>query len=167
VNWLSLLTAVLLMSILWGVGIAPALEGLRVALHTGRNIFGYILGIVALSGISIFVAYGIFLNLFGSEPVVISSKDLEIQSLILGLIRSRRSFPNSTVENLRYDEWPGVRGAGMQHGIRFECVGETVSFAQCATTTESYDIMNQVQQVYKFPTSDPSEGDSSPAVTHW
>jgi len=58
----------------------------------------------------------------------------------------------------------------MQHGIRFDCVGETVTFSQAATTAESYDIIDQMRQVYNFPISNSSEtddSDSSPAVTHW
>jgi hypothetical protein len=167
VNWLGLLTAFLLLSILWGVGIAPAWDGLRVALQTGRSTLGYILGITALSAIALFVAYSVLRSLFGSELVVVSSTNFEIQSSVFGFTRSQRSFPNSTVENLRYEEWPGARGAGMQHGIRFECVGETVTFAQNATMANSYEILDQMKQVYRFPSADPSDQESSPAVTHW
>jgi hypothetical protein len=167
VNWLGLLTAFLLLSILFGVGIAPAWDGLNVALETGRSTVGYILGITALSAIVLFVAYGILLNFFGSELIVVSSTNLEIQSSVFGFTRSQRSFPNSTVENLRYEEWPGARGAGMQHGIRFECVGVTVTFAQNATTANSYEILDQMKQVYLFPSADPPDQESSPAVTHW
>jgi hypothetical protein len=167
VNWLGLFTGLALLLILWGVGIVPAWQGLRLASTTGQSMLDYIFGIAALSGLSLFVAYCILLNLFGSELIIIDSTDLEIQSLIFGFVRSRRSFPNSTVENLRYEEWPGPRGAGMQNGIRFECVGETVTFALNATRAESADIIEQMQKYYKFPISDPPEEESSPAITHW
>jgi hypothetical protein len=38
----------------------------------------------------------------------------------------------------------------MQNGIRFECVGETVTFALNATRAESADIIEQMQKYYKF-----------------
>jgi hypothetical protein len=140
------------------------------ALGTGQSIGGYLLGMAALGALSLLVAYFVLLNLFGSEVISVNQEDLEIQSLVCGRERSKRSVPNSTVENLRYVEWPGARGAGMQHGIRFDCVGETVPFAQSATTAESYDIIEQMQQVYKFPVAaspETDEADPSPAVTHW
>jgi hypothetical protein len=167
VNWLGLFTAFLLVLILWGAGIVPAWEGLMRVLHAGQSPLGYILGIIALSGIALFVAYNIVLALFGSELTLINSSDLEIQSRTFGRIRSRRSFPNSTVEKLRYEEWwSGARGTPMEHGIRFECVGETITFARKATTAESHDIIDGMQQLYKFPIVDPPEEESSPAVTH-
>jgi hypothetical protein len=169
-NWLGLFTAMLVILIIWGVGIGHAFRGLFIAIGSGRSIGGFVLGIAALCALSLFIAYGILLSLFGSEVITISSTELELQSLVCGLNRSKRSVTNSTVENLRYEEWAGPRGAGMQHGIRFDCVGETVTFAQAATTAESYDIIDQMRQVYNFPISNSSEtddSDSSPAVTHW
>ena len=158
VNWLGLFTAFLLLLILCGAGIAPAWKGLFKALQGGRSPMGFILGIAVLSGIALLVAYGIVVALFGSERVVFTSTDLEIQSSVFGRFRSRRSFPNSTVENLRYEEWwSGARGAPMERGIRFECVGETVTFAGDASMEESQDIIDQMQQFYKFPTVDPPE----------
>jgi len=170
VNWLGLFTALAVLLILWGVGIEPAISGLMSALGSGRSIGGYLLGMIVLGALSLLIAYGVLLSLFGSEVISISPTDLEIQSLVCGLNRSKRSVPNSTVESLRYEEWPGPRGAGMQHGIRFDCVGETVTFAQSATTADSYDIIDQMRQIYEFPVPDSSETDEpdpSPAVTHW
>jgi hypothetical protein len=157
VNWLGVCTAVLLMLIICGVGIAPAFEGLRSAAKTGGSLGGYILGITACSALILLILYGLLLNLFGSEIVIVSSTDLQIESLISGVVRSRREFPNSTVEKLRYERWPGPRGAGMQNGIRFECVSETVTFAQNLPEGASYDLINQMRQVYVFPIADPPE----------
>lgn len=168
VNWLGLFTAFALLLILWGAGITPAWEGLTKAIQAGQSPMGFILGITALSGIALFVAYCIVVALFGSEILVVTSTDLEIQSRAFGRIRSRRSFPNSTVEKLRYEKWwSGARGTPMERGIRFECVGETVTFALNATADESHEIVEQMQQLYKFPTVDPPEEEASPAVTHW
>jgi hypothetical protein len=167
-NWLGLCTAFLLLLILCGAGIAPAVEGLSQSLREGRSPFGYVLGIVALAVIALFVLYNISLMLFGSETTVIDSSDLEIQNRLLGRVRSRRKFPNSTVENLRYEKWwSGARGTPMEHGIRFECVGETITFARNATEAESREVLDRMRQLYKFQTVEPPEGDSSPAVTHW
>jgi hypothetical protein len=55
----------------------------------------------------------------------------------------------------------------MQNGIRFDCVGETVTFAQNLSERESHDLINQMRQVYKFTMADPPEEESSPAVTRW
>jgi hypothetical protein len=47
VNWLGVLTALTLIAILCGVGMTPALEGLKAALETGGSLGGYILGSAA------------------------------------------------------------------------------------------------------------------------
>lgn len=167
VNWVGVSTAVLLITIICGVGITPAFEGLKSAVDTGGSLGGYILGITACSALILLLFYGLLLNLFGSEIVTVSPTDLRIESRIWAFVRSRREFPNSTVEKLRYEQWPGPRGAGMQNGIRFECVGETVTFAQNLPERESRDLINQVRQVYTFPMADPPEEESSAAVTRW
>ena len=157
VNWLGVSTAVLLITIICGVGITPAFEGLESAIGVKGSLGGYILGIIACSALILLIFYGLVLNLFGSEVVAVSPTDLRIESLIWALVRSRREFPNSTVEKLRYERWPGPRGAGMQNGIRFDCVGETVTFAQNLPERESHDLVNQIRQVYTFPMADPPE----------
>ena len=167
VNWLGVATAILLIVILSGVGIAPALNGLKLAIDTGRSPGGYLLGIAICSPLILLITYGLLLNLFGSEIVTVSPTDLEIQKLIFGFMRSRRTFPNCTVEKLRYERWPGPRGAGMQSGVLFDCVGETVTFAQNLPQEKSYELIDQMRQIYAFPTPDPPEEDPSPAVTHW
>ncbi len=167
VNWLGVLTGLAVILILSGVGIAPAFNGLKLAIATRGSLGGYILGITACSVLILIVFYNVLLNLFGSEIVSVSSTDLQIESAICGFVRSQRVFPNSTVERLRYERWPGPRGAGLQHGIRFDCVGETVTFAQNLPETQSYDLIDQMRQVYSFPAPDPPDEESSPAVTHW
>ena len=167
VNWLGVATAFALILIVTGVGIAPALDGLKLAINTGRNLGGYMLGIAACSALIVLLLYRLLLNLFGSEIVIVSSTNLKIQSLICGFVRSQRDFPNSTVEKLRYERWPGPRGAGMQNGIRFDCVGETVTFAQNLPESESCNLIDQMRQAYAFPILDPHVEESSPAVTNW
>jgi hypothetical protein len=167
VNWLGVCTALLLMLILSGAGIVPAVDGLRVAIDTGRSLGGYVLGIIVCSGLILLIVYSLLLNLFGSETITVSSTELQIQWLICGFVRSHRDFPNSTVEKLRYERWAGPRGAGMQNGIRFDCVGETITFAQNLPEEESYDLIDQMRRVYAFPIPDLSEEEPSSAVTNW
>jgi hypothetical protein len=166
VDWLGVLTAVLVIMVLCGGGLIPAFDGLRHNIATGGSLGGYILGIAACAGLILLVLYSLLLNLFGSETVTVSPTDLQVQWLICGFVRSQRDFPNSTIEQLRYERWPGVRGAGMQNGIRFDCVRETVTFAQNLSEQESYDLIVQMRKVYAFPIPDPPEEESSPAVIH-
>jgi hypothetical protein len=55
----------------------------------------------------------------------------------------------------------------MQNGIRFDRVGETITFAQNLPEKESYDLIDQLRQVYAFSIPDPPEEETSPAVTRW
>ena len=120
VNWLGVVTALAVILILCGVGITPAYDGLKVAMITGGSVGGYILGIIVCSGLILLIVYGLLLNLFGSETITVSSTELQIRWMIGGFVRTQRDFPNSTVEKLRYERWPGPRGSGMQNGIRFD-----------------------------------------------
>lgn len=163
---LAVLTALLVEAILWGVGIQPAWKGFRHALHTGQSVGGYILGLIALSGLAAFLAYLLLLTLFQVEVIILTPTDLEIRTSIFGLIRSHRSVPNTTVEKLRYEEWSAGK-AGMQHGLRFECVGETITFAMNATAAECSDILDQMLEAYKFSIPKPAEDEPSPAVVRW
>jgi hypothetical protein len=167
INWLALIAVPLLLAMMWGIGIEPAWEGLTDGLRTGRSIGGYVLGLPVASAIFLFLLYVLLLELFGAELIVITPADLEIQSLVFGVIRSRRSIPNSTVEKLRYEEWPGPYRDGTDNGLRFECVGETVTFALNAPTEDCHDILDKMLQVYKFPIPDPPEEKLAPGVVRW
>jgi hypothetical protein len=164
-NWLGVLGGILVASILWGVGVAPACDGLKVSLRRGGSLGGYILGIIACLVLILVIVYGLLDNLFGTESVTVSPTDLTIRWLICGIMRSQRELPNSTVGTLRYERWPGGRGAGMQNGIRFDCVGETVTFAQNLPESDSYELIDQMRRVYPFPVPNAPEEASSPAVT--
>ena len=102
VNWLGVSTAVLLITIICGVGIAPAFEGLESAIEAKGSLGGYMLGITACSALILLIFYRLILNLFGSEVVTVSPTDLRIESLIWAFVRSRREFPNSTVDMYRF-----------------------------------------------------------------
>ncbi len=167
-NWLGVCTAILLMAILLGVGAAPALKGLIVAGATGHSIGGYLLGLIASLGIIVLLIYSVVLQLFEAEQITITPTDLDIRHFLFGVSRSPRSFPNSTVEKLRYEEWwSGARGSPQENGIRFDCVGETLTFAQNADGNESDEIIEKMRQIYKYPVPDPPEEEPAPGVVRW
>ena len=57
VNWLGVSTAVLLITIICGVGITPAFEGLESAIGVKGSLGGYILGIIACSALILLILY--------------------------------------------------------------------------------------------------------------
>jgi hypothetical protein len=79
VDWLGVLTAVLVIMVLCGAGLIPAFDGLRHNIATGGSLGGYILGIAACAGLILLVLYSLLLNLFGSETVTVSPTDLQVQ----------------------------------------------------------------------------------------
>jgi hypothetical protein len=163
INWLILFSALLILLIITGVGLIPAWARLAATIHDGGSIGGPILSLLILSAMAIVNIYAVVSMLFASELVVLDQTTLEIQKWLFSFRLSERSFPNSTIENLRYDEWSGGR-SGMQNGIRFDCAGETVTFARQATHSDSWDLIDKMAEVYRFPTQEPER---SPAVTNW
>jgi len=166
INWLILLSTFLVLFIIYGAGLSPAWARLEATQHAGGNIGGPTLSLLVLSVMAIGSIYAIAKMLFSSEIVVLNQTTLEVQRLLPSFSLSDRSFPNSTIENLRYDEWAGGR-AGMQNGIRFECAGETVTFARQATHSDSWDLIDKMLEIYKFPMQDSADAERSPAVTNW
>jgi hypothetical protein len=163
INWLILFSTLLILLIITGVGLIPAWARLATAIHDGGSTGGPILSLLILSAMAIVNIYAAANMLSASELVVLDQTTLEIQKWLFTFKLSKRSFPNSTIENLRYDEWSGGR-SGMQNGIRFECAGETVTFARQATHSDSWDLIDKMSEVYRFPTPEPER---SPAVTNW
>ena len=128
INWLSLFALPSVVFILFGVGIDPALEDLgghSQPASNGRDGFS----IALFGGIAVSILFSLVRMVFGSERLTVATRTLEIHSRIFGWSASERSFPNSVVENLRYEEWSGGR-SGIENAIRFECAGETVTFAR-------------------------------------
>ena len=166
INWLILFSTFLVLFIIYGAGLSPAWARLEATERAGGNIGGPILSLLVLLAMAIGSIYAIAKMLFSSDVVVLNQTTLEIQRSLLSFSLSDRSFPNSTIENLRYDEWSGGR-AGMQNGIRFECAGETVTFARQATHSDSWDLIDKMLEIYKFPMQDSSDTARSPAVTNW
>jgi len=156
----------LFLLIICGVGLFPAWVALESTLRTGRTIGGPILTLLVLSAMASGPIYAIAGMLFSSDLVVLTQTTLEIQRSLLFFNVSDRNFPNSTIENLRYDEWYGG-GAGMQNGIRFECVGETVTFARQANYGDSWDLIDKMREVYKFPMQVPIDTERLPSIMNW
>lgn len=163
INWLILFSALLVLLIITGAGLLPAAARLATTIHDGGSIGGPILSLLILSAIAIANIYWVANMLFASELIVVDQTTLEIQKWLFSFRVSDRSFPNSTIENLRYDAWSGGR-SGMQNGIRFECAGETVTFARQANHSDSWDLIDKMVEIYKFPMQEPER---SPAVTNW
>ena len=167
INWLILLSSLLILLIIVGAGLLPAWERFEAILRSGVSIGDPILRLLILGAMAIVNLYAVFKMLFSSELIVLNQTTLEIQRWLLTINLSQRCFPNSTVENLRYDEWSGGR-AGMQNGIRFESAGETVTFARQAEESDSWDLIDKMCEIYKFPTKEEATGiERSPAVTDW
>lgn len=166
INWLTLFSTLLILFIIFGAGLIPAWARLEAMQHAGGNIGGPILSLLVLSAMAIGTIYATAAMLFSSELVVLNQTTLEIQRSLISFNVSDRNFPNSTIENLRYDEWGGGR-AGMQNGIRFECAGETVTFARQATYSDSWDLIDKMREVYKFPMQGSPDTRHSPALMNW
>ncbi len=167
INWLILFSALLVLLIITGVGLIPALGLLHAALQTGDAIAESIFKLLVFAALAVANIYAVLKMLFASDVILLNQTTLEIQRWLFNIVISRRSFPNSTVENLRYDEWSGGK-AGTQNAVRFESVGETVAFARQATDSDSWDLIDKMCEVYKFPTKENSaEPERNPAVTNW
>jgi hypothetical protein len=135
INWLRLCYSLLILVIIAGAGLTPASTRLGAAIRSGSSMGRPILSVLFLLGMAIVNIYAIANMLFASELIALDQTTLEIQKWLFSVSLSERSFPNSTIENLRYEEWGGGR-SGMQNGIRFESAGETVTLLdRLATAT--------------------------------
>jgi hypothetical protein len=90
----------------------------------------------------------------GYELVTVDPSSIEIESRMWGATKSIRHFMNQSVRNLRYEEWFPKTGRMRlrQNGIRFECDGVTQTVALDAETSDCMDLIDQMIDVYKFPT---------------
>jgi hypothetical protein len=93
-------------------------------------------------------------TLFYVETVTVTSSTLTITGRLLGLQLNNHSYDNATVRNLRYDEWPGGR-SGTQNGIRFEYNSDTVTFAEQADVTKSWELIDKMCEAYRFSVPKP------------
>jgi hypothetical protein len=164
INWLILFSTLLVLFIIAGAGLVPALDRLNAAIQNGGTTGGPIFGLIILSAMAILNLYVVLRMILYSEHIILNQTTLEIQRWLFIFSLSQRIFPNSTMENLRYDEWSGGR-AGTQNAIRFESAGETITFARQATHSDSWDLIDRMLEIYKFPMRESSE--PSPAVTKW
>ena len=164
INWLILCASFLVLFIIVGAGLLPGWDRLNATVHSGGSIGAPIFDLLVISAMAVFNLQVIFKMLFFAEIIVLNEASLEIQKRLFAFKLSQRNFPNSTIENLRYDEWSGGR-AGTQNCIRFESAGETLTFARQATHSDSWELIDKMLEVYKFPLRESAE--PSPAVTHW
>ena len=166
INWLTLLSTLLVAFIVFGVGLGPMLDRIRARTHDFSDTAGLVTIALIFGAVLLAILYSDAKMAFGFEKIFVSGTELRIDSWLLGLNLSKRSFPNNTVENLRYEEWPGGR-AGTQRAIRFESAGETIDFGRQADTSDCYEVIDQMQKIYKFPSGGPDGEQISPAVTRW
>jgi hypothetical protein len=88
-------------------------------------------------------------TLFGRELILITERQMEVQTRFLFFVVARRLFDNTHVRQLRYEEWTekGVRTCG----IRFKYNGKTQVLVK-ALMGESDTLRTVVRiiNVYKF-----------------
>lgn len=88
-------------------------------------------------------------TLLGRELILITERHMEIQTWFLAFVVGRRTFDNTLVRQLRYEEWTekGVRTCG----IRFKYNGKTQVLVK-AVMSESDTLRTVVRiiNVYKF-----------------
>jgi len=87
----------------------------------------------------------------GCERVTVTDSTLLLETRMLGLTTSRRTFNNQRVRTLRCDEWfPSARYEHRESGIRFEYEGQTVDFARNVTTADAQKLAERMFSVYPF-----------------
>jgi hypothetical protein len=148
---------------IWGAFFFASLTGFenRTVIHRSTAQGAGIIAIT-LVGFSWFL-YVTLKALFYFEIVTVTADDLRIQGHLLSVTFSNQMYQNSSISELRYEEWSGGR-SGTQNGIRFLCNGQTVTFARQADTSDSWDLIDRACEVYPFPIPAPA---SSSAVTPW
>jgi hypothetical protein len=149
INWLVLFYLLFLIATIAIV----IVDRVRTAENTGNSIGLPAFRFVFLSAIAVFSTYCVLRMLFGSDVVILNQTELKIQRRIFSFQLTEQSYPNSTVINLRYDEWSGGRW-GTRNAVRFESAGKTVSFARQATDSDSWDLIDKMRELYAFPTED-------------
>jgi len=148
---------------IWGALFYASFVGYENRSHIGRSTSEAIAILALTMSLFLWSLYATLKALFYYEIVTTTSSTLQIQGHLLSFTTSDQQYTNSLISQLRYEEWSGGR-SGTQNGIRFEYNGETVTFARQVDTSDSWDLIDRVREVYPFPTPAP---DSSPAVTHW
>jgi hypothetical protein len=160
-SW-RLISSFLVLAI-WGAYFFVSLVGFKnpTTIHrlTSQGAVMIVLAFVAF----LWILYTTLKSLFYIEVVTVTSDSLRIQGSLLSFALSDRQYENSSISQLRYEEWSGGR-SGPQSGIRFLYTGQTVTFARQADASDSWDLIDRARKVYPFPI--PALA-SSPAATSW
>jgi hypothetical protein len=88
-------------------------------------------------------------TVFGRELILITEPRMEVQTLFMGFVVARRTFENSQIRQLRYEEWSerGVRTCG----IRFKYNGKTQVLVKALMgESDSLRTVVRIINVYKF-----------------
>jgi Flp pilus assembly pilin Flp len=155
IRWLSLIAAAGLLLVLVSVGVVPALTGVQAALLTGKSFGGFLVGAIAAAIITAVVLYSMLKTFFGTERLLLTATDLEVQSRLFGSVTERLAIPNANVEKLRVEEsWSGEKGTPVERALRFDCAGETITFAAGAERNDAFAILEAMKKLYDFPVAE-------------
>ncbi|WP_420238063.1 hypothetical protein ACOBR2_00195 [Telmatobacter bradus] len=152
IRWLSLIAAAGLLLVLVSVGVVPALTGVQAALLTGKSFGGFLVGAIAAAIITAVVLYSMLKTFFGTERLLLTATEIEVQSRLFGSVTERFATPNTNVEKLRVEEsWNGEQNTPVERALRFECAGETITFAAGAERDDAFAILEAMKKIYDFP----------------
>jgi hypothetical protein len=151
ISWTTLPFLLLFLWIVIGSGLLPASTRLQAAMQNNYGVGDIVFRLLIYLSTAIAGLYVFLRMFFGSDVVILSQTTLEIQRWIFRLSLTQRSFPNSTVNNLRYVEWR-VSRFGMQRAICFESAGKTVTFARQSAEGDSRELIDAMHEIYPFPT---------------
>jgi hypothetical protein len=98
------------------------------------------------------VGYTLAVLFTGKRLLTLTTTTLQIQYVLLGLTVSRKSFENSEIKDIRYEQWQvqSRSGAVEQRGIRFEAGSKTYSFGNSMTEAEAHELIGRMRQIYNF-----------------
>ena len=104
--------------------------------------------------------YVLALAFTGKSTLTLDLKSLKIESSLLNLTVSKKSFANSNVMNLRYAQWQTESQSGTieRSGIRFEVGSKTHTFGTSVTTNQAHELLNRMRSIYSFPMPKEAQG---------
>ena len=99
------------------------------------------------------VGYVLVLAFTGRSTLILDDKNLTIESSLLNITVSRKSFANSNVMGLRYAQWQTDSRSGTveRSGIRFEVGSKTQTFGTLVTAKQAHDLLSIMRSIYSFP----------------
>jgi high-affinity nickel permease len=146
IHFFMLASSLVILCILLFAGLIPAAENLVLAIQFHTDFLGRLVSVSFLTIIGLFNLYAVMHILFYTERISVNQTHLEI-CRCLSLTLSRRSFPISSIHNLRYEEW-SMRRSGVRNAIRFETAGKTITFAYHVPTLDCHELVHRIQMLH-------------------